>query len=104
MAVLLPGQKRIMEKVGEQIRMARLRRKLPVEMVAERADISRATLWKIEKGDPSVAIGSYLKVLNALGLQKDMEKLAADDVLGRTLQDLGMKTNLFSFYLVLIDL
>ncbi|MCH4039478.1 MAG: helix-turn-helix domain-containing protein [Eubacteriales bacterium] len=95
MAVLLPGQKRIMEKVGEQIRMARLRRKLPVEMVAERADISRATLWKIEKGDPSVAIGSYLKVLNALGLQKDMEKLAADDVLGRTLQDLGMETKIY---------
>ncbi|MCH4064092.1 MAG: helix-turn-helix domain-containing protein [Lachnospiraceae bacterium] len=84
-----------MEKVGEQIRMARLRRKLPVEMVAERADISRATLWKIEKGDPSVAIGSYLKVLNALGLQKDMEKLAADDVLGRTLQDLGMETKIY---------
>ena len=95
MAVLLPGQKRIMEKVGEQIRMARLRRKLPVEMVAERADISRATLWKIEKGDPSVAIGSYLKVLNALGLQKDMENLAADDVLGRTLQDLGMETKIY---------
>ena len=95
MAVLLPGQKRIMEKVGEQIRMARLRRKRPVEMVAERADISRATLWKIEKGDPSVAIGSYLKVLNALGLQKDMEKLAADDVLGRTLQDLGMETKIY---------
>ena len=95
MAVLLPGQTRIVEKVGEQIRMARLRRKLPVEMVAERADISRATLWKIEKGDPSVAIGSYLKVLNALGLQKDMEKLAADDVLGRTLQDLGMETKIY---------
>ncbi len=91
MPVLLPSQRKIMEQVGDQIRMARLRRKLPVEMVAERADISRATLWKIEKGDPTVAIGSYLKVLNALGLQKDMEKLAADDVLGRTLQDLDME-------------
>ena len=94
MAVLLPNQKRIMNQVGEQIHLARLRRKLPVELVAERADISRATLWKIEKGDPSVAIGSYLKVLNALGLQNDMKKLAADDVLGRTLQDLNMETRI----------
>ena len=92
MAVLLPQQKKIMEKVGEQIRLARLRRKLSVDMVAERANISRATLWKIEKGNPSVAIGSYLKVLNALGLQKDMEKLAADDMLRRTLFELGVET------------
>jgi len=88
------GQKKIMEKVGEQIHMARLRRKLPVDLVAERADISRATLWKIEKGNPSVAIGSYLKVLNALGLQEDMEQIAADDEMGRTLQDMDMGTRI----------
>lgn len=88
------GQKKIMEKVGEQIHMARLRRRLPVDLVAERADISRATLWKIEKGNPSVAIGSYLKALNALGLQEDMEQLAADDKLGRTLQDMDMGTRI----------
>ena len=92
MAVLLPHQKKIMEKVGEQIRLARLRRKLSVDMVAERAEISRATLWKIEKGNPSVAIGSYLKVLTALGLQKDMEKLAADTMLRRTQFELGVET------------
>lgn len=88
------GQKKIMEQVGEQIHMARLRRKLPVDLVAERADISRATLWKIEKGNPSVAIGSYLKVLNALGLQEDMEQIAADDEMGRTLQDMDMGTRI----------
>ena len=88
------GQKKIMEKVGEQIHMARLRRKLPVDLVAERADISRATLWKIEKGNPSVAIGSYLKVLNALGLQEDMEQIAAVDEMGRTLQDMDMGTRI----------
>lgn len=88
--ILLPKTQRALEKVGEQMRLARLRRKLSVELVAERADISRATLWAIENGSSTVSIGSYAAVLVALGLQDDLLLLAKDDVLGRTLQDLDL--------------
>ena len=63
---ILPATKQILETMGEQIKLARLRRSLSTALVAERADISRATLWKVEKGDPSVAIGIYAAVLHAL--------------------------------------
>ena len=76
--------------MGEQIRLARLRRHLPSELVAERANLSRATVTAIEKGSPSVAMGSYAAVLHALnGLDKDLLLLAKDDELGRKLQDLA---------------
>ena len=90
---LLPGTVDILNNMGEQIKLARLRRSLSAELVAERADISRATLWKIEKGDSSVAIGYYAAVLHALGnMDKDLLLIAKDDVFGRTLQDLKLTT------------
>lgn len=88
--LLLPRHQRAMEQVGEQFKLARLRRKLSMEQVAERANISRSTLWNIEKGDPGVAIGNFYLVLNALGLEKDMALLASDDELGRKIQDAGL--------------
>lgn len=91
--VLLPQTLDILAQTGEQIRMARLRRKLSIELVAERAGISRSTLWSIEKGSPSVAIGSYAAVLHALNnLDRDLLLIAKDDELGRRLQDLGLTT------------
>lgn len=91
--VLLPQVQRILSEMGEQIKLARLRRKLSAELVAERADISRATLSNIEKGSPSVAIGYYAAVLHALnGMEKDLLLVAKDDVFGRKLQDLGLIT------------
>ncbi len=86
-AVVMPKTIKQLETVGEQIRLARLRRKYSVNMVAERAGISRATLWKVEKGDPGVAIGIYAKVLAAIGLANDITLLARDDDLGRVIQD-----------------
>ncbi|MCD4682094.1 MAG: helix-turn-helix domain-containing protein [Bacteroidales bacterium] len=88
--LLLPGAKKILTTVGENIKMARLRRKLSSEQVAERANISRPTLLSIEKGSPGVSIGSYLQVLVVLGLEKDFFLLARDDELGRKLQDARM--------------
>lgn len=85
--VILPSSERILLQLGVNIKLARLRRKLTVEQVAERADISRATLWQVEKGAPSVAMGIYCQVLFVLGLEKDLLKVAADDDLGRKLQD-----------------
>lgn len=85
--VILPKTKRILSEMGANIKLARLRRKLSSEQVCERANISRPTLSAIEKGSPSVSIGSYLLVLNVLGLEKDFLLLAKDDELGRKLQD-----------------
>lgn len=87
---LLPNQQRMMTQLGEQIKMARLRRNLSSEQIAERAGISRSTLVKIEKGDESVAIGMYFRVLIALNLKDDILLLAKDDILGRKLQDLNL--------------
>jgi len=89
---LLPKHRRVMDRLGENLKLARLRRRLSAELVAQRAGISRATLHKIEKGEPTVAMGSYFMVLNVLGLEEEIEQLAADDEFGRRLQDLGMKT------------
>ena len=88
--ILLPKQRKVMEVLGENIKLARLRRKLTAEQVSERANISRPTLASIEKGAGSVSIGAYLKVLSALGLEKDFLLVARDDVLGRKLQDAGL--------------
>ena len=86
-----PKTAEILEQMGEQIKLARLRRRLSTELVAERAGISRATLWNVEKGSPSVAIGIYAAVLHALGnMDNDFLLVAKDDEFGRTLQDLEL--------------
>lgn len=84
---LLPSQQRMLNILGEQIRLARLRRDLSTQQISERAGISRTTLVKIEQGDEGVAIGYYFRVLIALGLGEDILLLAKDDELGRKLQD-----------------
>ncbi|MDR1679910.1 MAG: helix-turn-helix domain-containing protein [Prevotellaceae bacterium] len=88
--VLLPKLIKILEELGENIKLARLRRQLSTKQIAERAGISRSTLWQVEKGLPSVSFGTYAQVLFVLGLEKDLLLLAKDDVLGRKLQDIGL--------------
>lgn len=88
--VVLPKFRNVLEQMGENIKLARKRRKLTTVQVAERAGIVRSTLYLIEKGDPSVAMGAYFNVLRVLGLQDDFLKLAADDIFGRKLQDLDL--------------
>ena len=78
--------------MGAQLKLARLRRRLSTEQVAERAGIGRTRLWMIERGDPSVALGAYFQVLLVLGLEKDVLKLASDDEFGRKLQDARLMT------------
>jgi len=84
---LLPKQQKIIELLGERIKLARLRRKLSTLQISERAGITRTTLWSIERGAPQVAIGYYCQVLFVLGLADDLSKLAVDDELGRRIQD-----------------
>jgi len=83
---------RILSVMGEDIKLARLRRKLSASQVAERAGISRPTLWQIEQGLPSVSMGYYSMVLFVLGLENNLETLASNDETGRKLQDAQLLT------------
>lgn len=87
---LLPKHERQFIQLGENIKLARLRRKLSAAQVAERAGISRTTLWNIEGGSPTVAMGAYFMTLFALGLEDSFLNVANDDTLGRKLQDLNL--------------
>ncbi len=80
---------RALRKLGQDISDARRRRRITVKLLAERADISRATLLKIEKGDPTVSFGRYASILFALGMIDRLSSLAdsSNDLLGRRLED-----------------
>lgn len=80
-----------MQVVGEQIKLARLRRNLSVAQVAERATCSPLTVMRIEKGVATVSMGIYLRVLYALQLDDDILLLAKEDRMGRALLDLQLK-------------
>ena len=88
--ILLPVFQKLLEQMGENIKLARKRRSLTTVQVSERAGIDRTTLYYIEKGNPSVSLGAYFNVLRVLGLQNDFLKLAGDDEFGRKLQDLKL--------------
>ncbi len=88
--LLFPKHREILERVGENIKLARRRRKLTTIQVAERAGIDRTTLYNVEKGSGSVSMAAYFNTLRVLGLQNDFLKLAADDEFGRKLQDLDL--------------
>ena len=90
---IVPATENILKTMGEQIKLARLRRDLSAELVAERAGISRASLWRVESGNPAVAIGIYAAVLHALGnMDRDLALVAKDDEMGRQMQDLNLMT------------
>lgn len=76
--------------LGERIKLARLRRKLSVNQVSERAGIESLELLEIESGNPNLSIGVYTIVLRVLGLEKDIYNMASDDILGRKLQDIEL--------------
>lgn len=85
-----PSETRLLADLGERLRLARLRRRLTTTAVAVRCGISRPTLAKVERGDPSVTLGTYLRVLATYGLDGDLATVAGDDALGRRLQDLAL--------------
>ena len=89
---VLPRLEKLLAQLGENLKLGRLRRKLTTQQVAERAGITRTTLWQVEKGTPHVSMGAYAQVLFVLGMEKDLLKLATDDELGRRLQDAQLVT------------
>jgi transcriptional regulator with XRE-family HTH domain len=84
-----PSLARQAQELGERMRLARLRRKLSTVLFAERMGVSRETLRRLEAGDANIALGTYMRALRVLGLDKDIDAVARDDVLGRRLQDLA---------------
>lgn len=91
---LLPHAARILQGVGENLRLARLRRRLTAKQVAERAGMNVVTLRAIEQGSPHATIGAYTAVMQVLGLESGLAGLAQDDPLGRRLQDAGLTVKL----------
>ncbi|MEN9865997.1 MAG: hypothetical protein RL748_1587 [Pseudomonadota bacterium] len=87
---LFPQAAKQMADLGLRLRTARLRRGIGTALFAERMGVSRDTLNRLEKGEATIAIGTYLRALRVLGLDKDLDLLAQDDELGRKLQDLQL--------------
>jgi len=88
--VVSPIRQETLSILGENILLARKRRKLTQQMVAERADTTRLTVANIEKGNPSVAIGHYINVLAVLNQDKDLAKVCTNDSLGQKLIDIEL--------------
>lgn len=89
-AAIFPDEQKILQQLGENIRLAMKRRKITQSMIAERTGLSKPTLRNIERGASTVSIGHYLRVLSVLGLSADLAEVARDDELGRKLQDIEL--------------
>lgn len=87
----MPQTKKIIEDLGERIKLARIRRKLSTKLICERAGISRATLCQVEKGSASPSIGTYINVLMALGgMDKEFDKILDNDIVGNNLNEIEL--------------
>ncbi len=89
-AIVFPNNLKILKVLGENIKLAYKRRNITQSVIAERTGLSRLTVRKIEKGDPTVSIGHYVNVLAVVNLAEDFAKVALDDELGRKLQDIEL--------------
>lgn len=85
-----PALQKQMAGLGDRLRTARLRRRMTGIVFAKRIGISRDTLNRLERGDPTIALGTYARALRVLGLDRDLDAVARDDELGRKLQDLQL--------------
>ncbi len=89
-AVVFPKNRKVLEQLGDNIKLACKRREYTQVLISERTGLSRLTIRKIEQGDPKVSIGHYVSVLSVLGLTEGFARVADDDELGRKLQDIKL--------------
>ena len=89
-ARVFPKNEKILAQLGENIKLARKRRGYSQQQICERSGLSRVTIRNIESGSASVSMGHYVTMLAQLGLVDDLLKVAADDKLGRKLQDIKL--------------
>ena len=94
--LLMRKARKSLEILGQNLKLARIRRRISAAMMCERACVSHATLTAIEQGKPSVSMAGYMSVLFCLNMHMDMENVASDDVLGRELQDLQLPKRVHS--------
>ena len=94
--ILLPKAVKSLQSLGQNLKLARIRRRISAAMMCERAGVSHATLTAIEQGKPTVSMAGYMSVLFCLNMHTDIEKVATDDVLGRELQDLQLPKRVHS--------
>ena len=94
--ILLPKAVKSLQILGQNLKLARIRRRISSAMMCERAGVSHATLTAIEQGKPTVSMAGYMSVLFCLNMHTDIEKVAFDDVLGRELQDLQLPKRIHS--------
>jgi len=88
---LFPLEEQRTTELGERIRLARLRRRIPLVELAQRIGVSRPTLLRLERGDAGVSLAVLVRALSVLGLLDDLQKLAGDDELGQRLQDVSLR-------------
>ncbi len=89
-AIIFPSKRKILDRLGENITLAMKRRRITQDLMHRRTMISKPTLRKIMKGDPTVSLGHYVMVLGVLRLAEDLVHVAEDDVFGRKLQDIEL--------------
>lgn len=92
-AIVFPKYQKVLVQLGENIKLARKRRKYTQKLISDRTGLSRLTIRKIERGEPTVSLGHYVMVLGVLGLIEDLASVAKDDLLGRKLQDIELLGN-----------
>lgn len=84
---LFPQTRRRAEALGERLRLARMRRRMSLTEMAARVDASRDTISRLERGELRTSLAVLARVLGVLGLEEDLDRIAADDELGRRIQD-----------------
>jgi transcriptional regulator with XRE-family HTH domain len=88
---LFPETQRHAEELGERLRLARRRRRMSLAVLAKRVGVARDTLARLERGDLVTSLGVLARVLSVLGLEDDLDRIAADDELGQRLQDVRLR-------------
>ncbi len=88
---VFPRAQRRLQQLGERLRLARLRRGIPLVEMAARVGATRPTLRRLEQGNPSISLALLVRTLGVLGLEEDIDRIAGVDEVGRRLQDLGLK-------------